>query len=94
MPLLLLNDHNTTDRKNEARKRIAAAEACRVPKQTSNDEGRPQDLQIGAGKFQCAISLKRWHDSQESHSPDVDVQDNPASISYYQVPPPALKLDK
>jgi hypothetical protein len=51
MPLLLLNDRNTTDRKNEARKRIAAAEACRVPKQTSNDEGRPQDLQIGAGKI-------------------------------------------
>jgi hypothetical protein len=57
MPLLLLNDRNTTDRKNEARKRIAAAEACRVPKQTSNDEGRPQDLQIG-GKNHSATTIQ------------------------------------
>src|ERR1700686_5219951 len=51
MPLLLLNDRHATERKNESRKSIAAAEACRVPKQTSNDEGRPQDLQIGAEKI-------------------------------------------
>src|SRR5882762_3702199 len=46
MPLLLLNDPNTIDGKNELRTRIAAAEACRVPKQTNNDEGRLEDLQI------------------------------------------------
>src|SRR5260370_11131249 len=51
MPLLLLTDRNTVDGKNELETRIAAAEACCVPKQTSNDEGRPQDLQIGAGKI-------------------------------------------
>jgi hypothetical protein len=51
MPLLLLNDRSTTDRKNESRKRIAAAEACRVPEQTNNDEGRLEDLQIeGTGR--------------------------------------------
>jgi hypothetical protein len=47
MPLLLLNDRHTIDGKNEFRTRIAAAEACRIPEQTSNDEGRPWDLQIG-----------------------------------------------
>src|SRR6267143_857267 len=31
---------------NELRTRIAAAEACCVPKQTNNDEGRLEDLQI------------------------------------------------
>jgi hypothetical protein len=46
MPLLLLNDQNAIDSEDEFRIRIAAAEACCVPKQTNNDEGRPQDLQI------------------------------------------------
>src|SRR5467141_2397392 len=46
MPLLLLNDPNTIDGKIELKTRIAAAEACRVPKQTNNDEGRFEDLQI------------------------------------------------
>src|SRR6267142_2557819 len=46
MPLLLMNDPNTIDGKIELKTRIAAAEACRVPKQTNNDEGRFEDLQI------------------------------------------------
>src|ERR1700704_3017893 len=46
MPLLLLNDRHEIGGTNEPRTRIAAAEACRVPKQTSNDEGRLEDLQI------------------------------------------------
>jgi hypothetical protein len=50
MPLLLLNDRHAIERKNEFRTRIAAAEACCVPKQTSNDEGRPRDLQIDTRK--------------------------------------------
>jgi hypothetical protein len=93
MPLLLLNDRHTTERKNESRKRIAAAEACRVPKQSSNDEGRPQDLQIGAGKIAPLPSFDRRLSSQEQPT-TVDIQDNPASISYYQAPPPELKWDK
>src|SRR3981189_3515943 len=44
MPLLLLNDHHTTDKRNEPRTRIAAAEARCVSEQTSNHEGRPWDL--------------------------------------------------
>src|SRR5271169_3461493 len=35
---------------NQIRTRIAAAEACCVPEQTNNDEGRLQDLQIEAGE--------------------------------------------
>jgi hypothetical protein len=41
-----LNDQNAIDSEDEFRIRIAAAEACCVPKQTNNDEGRPHDLQI------------------------------------------------
>jgi hypothetical protein len=48
MPLLLLNDQNAIDSEDEFRIRIAAAEACCVPKQTNNDEGIPHDLQIRA----------------------------------------------
>jgi hypothetical protein len=48
MPLLWLNDQNAIDSEYEFRIRIAAAEACCVPKQTNNDEGRPHDLQIEA----------------------------------------------
>src|ERR1700674_4159174 len=46
MPLLLSHDRNTIDRKNEPPPGSIAAEACRVPRQTSHDEGRPLDLQI------------------------------------------------
>jgi len=80
MPLLLMNDPNTIDGKIELKTRIAAAEACRVPKQTNNDEGRPQDLQIGAGKITPLPPLYRRRFSQESHPAAVDIQDNPASI--------------
>src|ERR1700674_5317705 len=76
MPLLLMNDPNTIDGKIELKTRIAAAEACRVPKQTNNDEGRPQDLQIRAGKITPLPPLNRWHVSQESHPRTVDIQDN------------------
>src|SRR5216683_1267929 len=48
MPLLLLNDQNTIEGKNEFRTRTPAAEACRVPEQTNNNEGCGKDLQIGA----------------------------------------------
>src|SRR5438132_9284863 len=46
----LLDDQNAIDGKTELKTRITAAEACCVPKQISNDEGRPQDLQIAAGE--------------------------------------------
>jgi len=51
MPLLLLNDQNTIDDKNEFRTRTPAAEACRVPEQTNNNEGCGKDLQIGSEKI-------------------------------------------
>jgi len=47
MPLLLFNDRNAIERKNEIRTRIAAAEASCVPEQTNNNEGCNGDLQIG-----------------------------------------------
>jgi len=50
MPLLLIERSQYDRWKNQLRTRIVAAEVCRVPKQTSNDEGRPQDLQMGAKK--------------------------------------------
>src|SRR5229473_5049946 len=53
-------------RKKRIRTRIAAAEACCVPKQTSNDEGRPRDLQIGAGKIITLLPLKRRHAGKKS----------------------------
>jgi hypothetical protein len=60
MPLLLLDDPNAIDSEDEFRVRIVAAEACCVPKQTNNDEGRPQDLQIsvptGSGQFPVSAS--------------------------------------
>jgi hypothetical protein len=56
MPLLLLNDPNAIDSQNEFRMRIAAAEACCVPKQTNNDEGRPPDLQIRATATSGSVS--------------------------------------
>jgi hypothetical protein len=62
MPLLLLNDQNAIDSEDEFRIRIAAAEACCVPKQTNNDEGRPHDLQIrapaGSGQFPITAFIK------------------------------------
>jgi hypothetical protein len=49
MPLLLFNDRDAIERKNEMRTRIAAAEACCVPEQTNNNEGCGGDLQIAPG---------------------------------------------
>src|SRR5438132_12110063 len=57
MPLLLLNDQNAIDGKTELKTRIAAAEACCVPEQTSNDEGRLPDLQIQAADEPVPCSL-------------------------------------
>jgi len=57
MPLLLLNDRKTIDGKNELRTRNAAAEACRVPRQTNNNEGCGKDLQIGAVKNHFTAAL-------------------------------------
>jgi len=94
MPLLLLTDRNTVDGKNELETRIAAAEACCVPKQTSNDEGRPQDLQIGAGKITPQSQLNQCLMAQKSHPAAVDIQDNRASIRYFREPPPGLKWEK
>jgi hypothetical protein len=41
MPLLFIERSQYYRQKNELRTRIAAAEACCVPKQTNNDDGRP-----------------------------------------------------
>jgi hypothetical protein len=41
-----MSDPKTIDEKNEVRTRTAAVEAGSIPEQTSNDEGRAQDLQI------------------------------------------------
>src|SRR5260370_1368905 len=92
--LLLLTDRNTVDGKNELETRIAAAEACCVPKQTSNDEGRPQDLQIGAGKITPQSQLNQCLMAQKSHPAAVDIQDNRASIRYFREPPPGLKWER
>jgi hypothetical protein len=45
--LLLMSDQRAIDRENEISTRAVAAEARCIPKQTSNDEGSAQDLQIG-----------------------------------------------
>jgi len=58
MPLLLLNDRHAIGRKNELRKRIAATEVCQAPKQTSNDEGRPQNLQMGAKENRSVTAIE------------------------------------
>jgi hypothetical protein len=50
MPLLLVTDQKSVDRKNEVKTRIAAVEALCVPKQTNNHEGSAQDLQIRSRK--------------------------------------------
>jgi len=41
-----MNDPNAIDSEDEMKTRVAAAEARRIPKQNSNDEGRTRDLQI------------------------------------------------
>jgi hypothetical protein len=66
MPLLLLNDRHALNGQNEPRKRTAAAEACRVSKQTINDEGSPQDLQMGAGKINPLPPFNRGPASQKA----------------------------
>jgi hypothetical protein len=50
MPLLLVTDQKSVDRKNEVKTRIAAAEALCVPEQTNNNEGSARDLQIRSRK--------------------------------------------
>jgi hypothetical protein len=57
MPLLLLNDQHAIDRRNDPRTRIAAAEGRCAPKQTSNDEGRPWDLQIGVDQRAHVVKI-------------------------------------
>src|SRR6266446_3266169 len=80
MPLLLLNNRNTTDRKNEPGKRIAAAEACRVPKQTNNDEGRLKDLQI-EGTGTSASCEHSFVGRQEFPDGSVFLPENPGAES-------------
>src|SRR6266480_4125047 len=79
-------------------KELPQRERAASSKQSSNDEGRPQDLQIGegngAGKITPLPALRRRHASQKSHPPAVDIQDNRVSIRSYQEPPPELKWDK
>jgi hypothetical protein len=91
MPLLLIERSPCDRRKNEDRTRIAAAEACCVHQQTSNGEGRPQDLQIRAGKFARQCALNRKLATPKIHPAAVDIQDNLASIWHHCEPLPELK---
>src|SRR6267378_5907051 len=78
MPLLLLNDRNTIDGKNELKTRIAAAEACCVPKQTNNDEGRLEDLQI-EGTGTSAPCERSFVGRQEFPDGSVFLPENPGA---------------
>jgi hypothetical protein len=49
-----MSDPKTIDEKNEVRTRTAAVEAGSIPEQTSNDEGRAQDLQIEEREMEAA----------------------------------------
>jgi hypothetical protein len=57
MPLLFIERSQDDRQKNELRTRNAAAEACRVPRQTNNNEGCGKDLQIGAVKNHFTAGL-------------------------------------
>jgi hypothetical protein len=50
MPLLFLERPKCDRHKNGFRTKSAAAEACRIPKQTNNDGGSALDLQIDFGR--------------------------------------------
>src|SRR6266849_9138541 len=80
MPLLLSNDSNTIDGKNALETRIAAAEACRVPKQTNNDEGRFRDLQIAAAKT-SALCARSFVGRQEFPDSSAAPTENPGAES-------------
>jgi len=87
MPLLLLNDQNTIDGKNEFRTRTHAAEACRVPEQTNNNEGCGKDLQIGARKSRC-FGLRAADSRSKIATYGVDIQDNHPLIWQDREPSP------
>src|SRR6202171_176755 len=68
---------------NEIRTRIAAAEACCVPKQTNNDEGRLEDLQIDGtgGTGTSAPCEHSFVGRQEFPDASVFLPENPGAES-------------
>src|SRR5260370_2821402 len=75
-----MKDRNTIEGKNETRSKIAAAEACRVPKQTNNDEGRLEGLQI-AGAGRSAPCKHSFVGRQEFPDGSVFLPENPGAES-------------
>src|SRR5467141_1862016 len=65
---------------NELRTRIAAAEACCVPKQTNNDEGRLEDLQID-GTGTSAPCEHSFVGREEFPDGNVSLTENPGAES-------------
>src|ERR1700686_1235829 len=66
---------------NEIRTRIAAAEACCVPKQTNNDEGRLEDLQIDGAGGTSAPCEHSFVGRQEFPDASVFLPENPGAES-------------
>jgi hypothetical protein len=80
MPLLLIERSQYDREKYEPSARIAAAEACRVSKQTNNDEGRLGYLQI-EGTGTSAPCKHSFVGRQEIPDGSVFLPENPGAES-------------
>jgi len=71
---------------------MIAAEARCIPKQTSNDEGSAQDLQIDRKRTRGPTAEPIGETAAGSVT--VDIQDNAAAIVRFPEHAPELKWDK